>query len=87
MGSWVMYPKSRRWVDPFGIWHRDNSSTLGYADGHVEMHRFYSRRLIEWNLKALHDPMNFAFTKAPEDEEEMEDLEFMLKGYAYRSLL
>jgi prepilin-type processing-associated H-X9-DG protein len=24
-------------VDPFGIFHRNNSSTLGYADGHVEM--------------------------------------------------
>ena len=86
-GSWVMKPKTRQWVDPFGIWHRDNSSTLGWADGHVEMHRFYSRGLIEWNLKALHDPANFTFYRPPQDNEEMEDFEFMLKGYAYRSLL
>jgi len=87
MGSWVMRPKTRQWVDPFGIWHRDNSSTLSFADGHVEMHRFYSRGLIEWNLKALHEPMNFTFYRPPQDNEEMEDFEFMLKGYAYRALL
>ena len=86
MGSWVIRPKSKQWVDPFGIWHRDNSSTLSFADGHVEMHRFYSRGLIEWNLKALHEPMNFAFYRTPQDNEEMEDFEFMLKAYAYRAL-
>jgi prepilin-type N-terminal cleavage/methylation domain-containing protein len=87
MGSWVIQPKSRQWVDPFGIWHRENSSTLSYADGHVEMHRWYGRGLIEWNLKALYEPMNFQFYRVPQDAEEMEDFEFALKGYAYRSLL
>ncbi len=86
MGSWVMYPRSRQWVDPFGIWHRENSSTLGFADGHVEMHRFHSRGLIEWNLNALYDPAHFAFYRTPQDDEEWTDFESMLKGYAYRSL-
>jgi prepilin-type N-terminal cleavage/methylation domain-containing protein len=39
MGSWVMNPRSRQWVDPFAIWHRRDNSTLGWADGHVGMHR------------------------------------------------
>ena len=41
----------RQWVDPFGVWHRDN-----------------------------------AFYRTPADDEEWEDFEFMLQGYAYRSL-
>ena len=86
MGSWVMYPKSKQWVDAFGIWHRENSNTLGFADGHVDMHRFYSRGLIEWNLKALYEPMNFQFYRRPQDDEEMQDFEFMRKGYAYMAL-
>ncbi len=87
MNSWVMNPKDRQWVDPFGIWHRDNATTLSYADGRVDMQRWQSRGLIEWNLKALHDPANFNFYRIPQDNEEMEDFEFMLAGYAYRDLL
>jgi prepilin-type N-terminal cleavage/methylation domain-containing protein len=86
-GSWVINPKTRQWVDPFGIWHRDNSSTLSFADGHVDMHRWYSRGLAEWNLKALHEPAAFQFYRFPADDEEMEDFEFALDAYAYRSLL
>jgi prepilin-type N-terminal cleavage/methylation domain-containing protein len=86
-GAWVIQPKSKRWVDPFGIWHRDNASTLSFADGHVDMHRWPSRALIEWNLKALHEPLNFAFYRSPQDNEEMEDFEFILKAYAYKALL
>jgi prepilin-type N-terminal cleavage/methylation domain-containing protein len=86
-GSWVMNPKSRQWVDPFGVWHRDDSSTLGYADGHAEMQRWRSRALMEWNLRSLHEPASFAFYRTPVDDEEWADFEVMLKGYAYRSLL
>jgi hypothetical protein len=50
------------------------------------MHRFYSRGLIEWIRKALYEPMNFQFYRVPQDDEEREDFESMLKGYAYRAL-
>ncbi len=86
-GSWVMNPKSQQWVDPFAIWHRDDTSTLGYADGHAEMQRWRGKGLIEWNLKSLHEPQSFAFYRTPADDEEEEDFAFMLKGYAFRSLL
>jgi len=88
-GSWVMYPKSRQWVDPFATWHRRNSSTLGWADGHVNMHRWLGEGLIEWNMRALYEPMNFSFYRFPaaDDEDEQEDFDFALKGYAYKSLL
>ena len=86
MGSWVLYPKSKQWVDPFGIWHRDNASTLGFGDGHVEMRRWLGKGLIEWNQKALWNPATFAFYRPPQDNEEQEDFEFILKAYAYKAL-
>ncbi|MHC4521011.1 MAG: type II secretion system protein [Planctomycetota bacterium] len=86
MNSWVMYPRSRQWVDPFAIWHRDNTSTLGYADGHAEIQRWYGKGLIDWNLQALHEPQTFSFYRTPADDEEWDDFEVMLKGYAYRQL-
>ena len=88
-GCWVLRPKSRRWVDPFGIWHTRNRSTLGFADGRVEMHRWHSETLIEWNELALWEPQNFSFHRDPTsgDNMELQDFEFMLGGYAYRDLL
>ena len=86
-GSWVMYPKSRQWVDPFAIWHSRNTSTLGWADGHVTMQRWLGEGLIEWNEQALYNPAAFNFYRAPNQDEELDDFEFMLRGYAYRELL
>lgn len=85
MGSWVMYPKSKRWVDPFATWHRRNSSTLGYADGRVETHRWLSEGLIEWNEQSLYEPLTFQFDRTPNSDEELDDFEFALKGYAFRA--
>jgi prepilin-type N-terminal cleavage/methylation domain-containing protein len=86
-GSWVMNPKSREWVDPFAIWHKRNTSTLGWADGHVDMQRWLGQGLIEWNEQALYEPDSFSFYRTPNPDDELKDFEFMLKGYAYRSLL
>ncbi len=88
LGSWLMRPKSRSWVDPFAVWHRRNSSTLGFADGHAVMQRWYSETLIEWNELALWEPHKFSFYRDPKsgDSHEPKDFEFMLKGYAYKSL-
>ena len=90
VNSWVMRPRSRQWVDPFATWHRRNSSTLGWADGHVDMHRWLGKGLIEWNLAALDGEEKFReagwFTRTPTDEDEWKDFEFALKGYAYKAL-
>jgi prepilin-type N-terminal cleavage/methylation domain-containing protein/prepilin-type processing-associated H-X9-DG protein len=85
-GSWVMHPKSRQWVDAFGIWHNRNSSTLGWADGHVGMHRWLGEGLIKWNETALYTPMNFSFYRTPEQGDETKDFNWALNGYAYRAL-
>ncbi len=88
LGSWVLYPKRREWVDPFAVWHRRNASTLGFADGHADMHRWLSKGLIEWNELALHEPKSFSFYRDPTlgGDDELEDFEFALRGYAYREL-
>ncbi len=85
-GPWIIRPGSRQWVDPFGVWHRDNSSTLSFADGHVDTHRWLSRGLVDWNLKALHEPQGFTFHRSPQDNAETEDFDFMLRAYAYKAL-
>jgi len=84
-GSWVLRPATKEWVDPFGIFHRGNSSTLGYADGHVAMQPFRDPGLIEWNLSAL-DGAGFSFYRTPQGEVEIEDFQNMLAGYAFKKL-
>ena len=86
-GSWVMRPKSKQWVDPFATWHRRNSSTLGWADGRVDNHRWLGPGLIEWNEQALYNVASFDFYRTPAADDELKDFEFALKGYAYKSLL
>ncbi len=86
MNSWVIYPKRKEWVDPFGIWHRNNTSTIGYADGRVDMQQWRGKGLIEWNLTALHDPLSFSFYRTPADDEEREDFNVALRAYPYRAL-
>jgi len=86
MNSWVMNPKSRQWVDPFGIWHRSNTSTIGYADGRVGMQQWRSKGLIDWNMMALHNPPGFSFYRTPADGQEWEDFEIAVKAYPYRAL-
>ena len=87
MNSWVLNPKSRQWVDPFGIWHRSNTSTVGFADGRVSMQQWHGKGLIEWNMQALHNPASFSFYRTPTDDEEWEDFEAALRAYPYKSLL
>ena len=77
MGSWVINPnKLDRWVDPLAIWHNDRS-TLGFADGHAEKHRWLDDRTIEfaedWRNADPHQPGN-------------PDLAYMHRAYAYRKI-
>jgi len=44
--TWNMYLNEPRWWDPFAIWH-NGSSTLGFADGHAERHRWLSKSTFE----------------------------------------
>ena len=87
-GSWVMRPGTKEWVDPFAIWHSRSQSTLGWADGSAEMHRWLSKSVIDWCKQACDERARQTFNfYLPRADDDVEDFTFMLNGYAYRSLL
>jgi prepilin-type N-terminal cleavage/methylation domain-containing protein/prepilin-type processing-associated H-X9-DG protein len=83
VGSWQMNPGPKTWVDPVAMWH-NQQSTLGYADGHAEMHRWIDKYFIDWNLKAMYNEA-FSFNLSPPSDAR-EDIEFMARGFPYKSL-
>jgi len=85
-GSWVLNPtKRKQWVDAVAIWHNEQS-TLGFADGHVELHRWVDKSTMEWCEQAFDDPNNFNFHMTVPPGEGW-DLGYMRKGYAYKALI
>ena len=54
MGSWIMHIDIEQWVDPLTVWHKD-ASTLGYADGHAEVHKWASRQTIDMTANQQFD--------------------------------
>jgi len=86
LGSWQMNPRKTgsTWVDPVAMWH-NKKSTLGFADGHADMHEWRDTSFIEWNLKAMYNPASFAFSMTPPAEDRT-DIEYMAKGFPYKNL-
>ena len=70
MGSWIMNPTGDCWIDPLAGWHNDRS-TLGFADGHAEKHRWQSNETIIMNTEQI-------FGDCPNDKV---DLWYMQRGY------
>jgi prepilin-type processing-associated H-X9-DG protein len=85
-GSWEMHPgisplfSGAIFVDSVASWH-GNSSTLSWADGHAENHRWLDRATIAYALSM--DPNKYyrpplTTTQCPRD------LPFLANGYATR---
>jgi len=83
VGSWVMNFNPPRWVDPLAMWHNERT-TLGFADGHSEMHRWHDRSFIDWSQTAMYEPTKFQFYMTPPANEQT-DVEFMADGYPCKS--
>jgi prepilin-type N-terminal cleavage/methylation domain-containing protein/prepilin-type processing-associated H-X9-DG protein len=82
MGSWQMHPRDKTWTDPVSMWH-NKRTTLGFADGHAEMHDWRDQYFIDWNLKAMYgEPFSFDLTP-PADART--DIEYMSQGFACKS--
>jgi prepilin-type N-terminal cleavage/methylation domain-containing protein len=81
VGSWQMDPTARTWVDPVAMWHK-RQSTLGFADGHSEMHGWKDKSFIDWNLKAMYNT-GFSFNMTPPADEQT-DITYMVKGFPRR---
>jgi len=75
MGSWIMTyaANSYKWIDPLTIWHNKNS-TMGFADGHTEMHGWLDDRTIQMCKYQLFNQTHAGSV----------DWEFMYKGYVRR---
>lgn len=76
-GSWAINPLGELWVDPLGIWHSGSRSTLGYADGHVEMHHWVDRSTVEMSKNQVF------FCPVPPNEGS--DLRFMIGGFPQKA--
>jgi prepilin-type N-terminal cleavage/methylation domain-containing protein/prepilin-type processing-associated H-X9-DG protein len=86
IGSWQMDPDpvNPSWTDPVAMWH-NNRTTLGFADGHAEMHAWENQYFIDWNRIAMDEPLQFSFGHSvPSDARE--DAEYMAKGFPYKAL-
>ena len=50
LNSWAVNPidspNKDYWVDELAIWH-NKASTLGFVDGHAEMHKWADERTVE----------------------------------------
>jgi prepilin-type N-terminal cleavage/methylation domain-containing protein len=84
VGSWNFYFAPPRFMDPVAMWH-GQKTTLGFGDGHAEMHKWVGSALIEWCETAMYEPDDFpGFSLTPPDDEQ-EDLMFMVRGFPCKS--
>jgi hypothetical protein len=79
LGAWEMNLNPLYWVDPLALWHEE-STTLGFADGHGDVHGWHDQSLIDYGSKAIHEPTTFLFqmTSPPG---ETRDIGFMRDGF------
>jgi prepilin-type N-terminal cleavage/methylation domain-containing protein/prepilin-type processing-associated H-X9-DG protein len=82
VGSWQIGFKPAQWIDPLAMWHNEQT-TLGFADGHSEMHRWHDKSFINWSHKAMYES-GFTFFMTPQADER-EDYEFMARGFPCKS--
>jgi len=75
-GSWQIFPDGKGWIDPVAIWH-NNASTLALADGHAESHKWHGEKVLAMTT----DERNVSTSLT--DPDDIEDYEFMRRGYAH----
>ncbi len=77
MGSWLMNYTTPQWNDPFAIWH-GGRSTLGFVDGHAEMHTWE-----DWstNENAKFRGTTHAQYPSPLSGEKGDDIRYMQQAY------
>jgi prepilin-type processing-associated H-X9-DG protein len=83
VGSWQIAFGPPGFIDPVAMWHNERT-TLGYADGHSEMHRWHDINFIGWSQEAMYEPTTFTFNMTPPDDER-QDLEFLAQGFPCKS--
>jgi prepilin-type N-terminal cleavage/methylation domain-containing protein/prepilin-type processing-associated H-X9-DG protein len=82
-GTWVLWLRQPGWIDPLAIYHNTKSS-LGFADGHAELHKWRNRNTIEAVKKAItrgDDPFNWPLEGGKPEKDQ--DFMYMLGGYSW----
>jgi prepilin-type processing-associated H-X9-DG protein len=80
--TWVMNPDSRTWEDVLAVFH-DGQSTIAFADGHAESHRWLEDTTVAAAAAAQRDldaPIYPRPPKSPRDR----DFEWIEPRYKYR---
>lgn len=80
VGGWAINPISHTWVDPIAIWHNEKS-TLSFADGHVEIHKWLEDTTIQ-AASAAHKSQATPFYWGRATPRDL-DFEFMEPGFMY----
>jgi prepilin-type processing-associated H-X9-DG protein len=83
VGSWQFHFQPLYWIDPVAMWHKEQTS-LAFADGHAEMHKWHDKSLIDWSQTAMFSPTSFSFNMTPPAGEQ-EDIMFMRDGFPSKS--
>jgi len=78
LGSWLLALDTENWIDPVATWH-ERACNLGFADGHVERHRWQNQSTIDWGTAAQFADPGFSFHMIPEDG--FEDYDYMRSIY------
>jgi len=73
-GSWILDKDGNSFWDPISIWHK-KSSTLGFADGHAELHLWKEKST--WQVSSGELPPGTAVGGS-------EDLKYVQDGYVVR---
>ncbi|MCP4451874.1 MAG: hypothetical protein GY809_10460, partial [Planctomycetes bacterium] len=83
VGSWIMKFNPIGWIDPLAMWHNERS-TIGFADGHAEMHQWQDKSFIEWGKKAMYSTESWPGFGMNHPADETADVRYMAKGYPHK---
>jgi prepilin-type processing-associated H-X9-DG protein len=90
-GSWMFHAYNEQWYSLLAIWHSRNRSTLGWADGHVESHRWQDKETLQLassGMEWIKDKESaFPLTVYPDNVHTGEDVRFLSRGYPVKKLL
>jgi len=83
---WTLAARERgydpvQWWSPLAVWHGD-SSTLGFCDGHAELHRWREKLTLELAEKTMLEGNMYGITTVPEGHRT--DIDYMDQGWAYK---
>jgi len=82
LGSWLINPDPRQftWVDAVALWHL-NLSTLSFADGHAESHKWRGKAMLDASPAA---PRGSKFGAVAKTDADKQDIWYMKYGYTHK---